>query len=51
MSGVKGGMRMINELRNKIDEIDVKLIELFKERINIVKEIADYKIENNMRIN
>jgi|LGVE01.1.fsa_nt_gb chorismate mutase/prephenate dehydratase len=51
MSGVKGGARMINSLRDKIDAIDIKLIELLKERMNIVKAVADYKIENNLTVN
>jgi len=33
----------INKLRNKIDDIDKKIIELIKDRTYIVNEIWNYK--------
>ena len=40
----------IEELREKIDGIDSKLIELIKERLDIASDIAEYKKENNLPI-
>lgn len=36
--------------RSKIDEIDKKIIELFEERMELVKNIGRYKEENNLPI-
>jgi monofunctional chorismate mutase len=36
--------------RNKIDEIDTQIIELFEKRMGIVKDVIDYKIKNNIPI-
>lgn len=43
-------MNKLEECRNKIDEIDSQIIKLFEERMNIVKEVTNYKILNNMQI-
>ena len=43
-------MKELKTYRNKIDEIDTKLVELFEERMEIVLKIADYKKENNIPI-
>ena len=40
----------IKELRNKIDEIDSQLVELFNERMKIAADVAEYKKANNMPI-
>ena len=40
----------LRELRNKIDEIDKIIIDAFIERMEIVKDIRDYKKENNLPI-
>lgn len=40
----------INEIRNKIDNIDSKLIQLFIERMNITLEVAKYKDENHLPV-
>ncbi len=40
------GERKLEELRDEINEIDEKLIELFKDRMQVVKEIARYKLDN-----
>jgi len=44
------GERKLEELRAEINEIDEKLIGLFKDRMKVVKEIAHYKIENDMQV-
>ena len=36
--------------RNKIDEIDTKIIELYEARMEVVKNVIDYKIKNNIPI-
>ena len=40
----------LGEIRKRIDQIDRKLVELIEERLEIVKEVALYKKENNMKI-
>jgi chorismate mutase/prephenate dehydratase len=40
----------ILELRESIDSIDEKIVELFEQRMNITKEIGDYKREHNLAI-
>ncbi len=40
----------LNQLRNKLDEVDSKLISLFKKRLEISKKIGKYKKENDIEI-
>jgi chorismate mutase len=40
----------LDELRKKIDKIDAKLLETFKERMAISEQIGKYKFENNITI-
>ena len=40
----------IKDLRNQIDEIDEELVRLFVKRMNISKQVANYKKENNLPI-
>lgn len=40
----------INELRNQIDEIDAQLVDLFKRRMNVAADVAEYKRQNNMKV-
>lgn len=41
---------MLQEERNKIDEIDKQIVKLFEERMEIASKIAKVKKENNMEI-
>lgn len=43
-------MEDLNKLRSQINEIDDELIMLFKRRMEVVKKIAKYKIENSMDV-
>lgn len=43
-------MNELENLRERIDTIDKELIALFEERMNIVNDIAEYKIKNNLPI-
>lgn len=43
-------MDKLIEARNKIDEIDSKIIELFEKRMDVVKDVVAYKLENNMQV-
>ena len=43
-------MDKLDELRLQIDEIDKQMAILFEKRMNIVKEIANYKKDNNYPI-
>ncbi len=40
----------IKELRDNIDAIDREIVELFKKRMNVAAEVAEYKRENNMNV-
>ena len=40
----------IKELRNQIDKIDDELVRLFAKRMDISKQVADYKKNNNLPI-
>ncbi len=40
----------LGEIKNRINHIDRKLVELIEERMEIVKEVALYKKENSMKI-
>lgn len=41
---------MLEEQRIKIDAIDLKLVQLFEERMHVVEEVIDIKLKNNMEI-
>jgi len=43
-------MNELENLREKIDAIDKEMIALFEERMNVVNDIAEYKIKNNLPI-
>lgn len=43
-------MSDIKELRNKIDEIDKAIAELFEKRMQLAKEIGEYKKANSLPI-
>lgn len=38
------------DARKKIDEIDSKIIELYIQRMDTVKKVIEYKIENNIPV-
>lgn len=40
----------LSSLRNQIDELDSKILELFLKRINVCREIAEFKKINNIPI-
>lgn len=40
----------LNELRNQIDAIDRELVELFKKRMNVSAEVAEYKRQTGMNV-
>lgn len=40
----------LKEIRNRIDKIDDQLLELFVERMETVKEVAEYKKANNLPV-
>ena len=43
-------MRKLEEIRNDISLIDIKMRDLFIERMKYVKEIKAYKQQNNLEI-
>lgn len=40
----------LNQLRNNIDDIDKQILELFMNRMELCKGVADYKIANNLPV-
>ena len=40
----------LDEIRSEIDNIDHELVSLFQMRMNLVKEVANYKIANSLPI-
>ena len=43
-------MNQLEQCRNRIDEIDKQITELFEQRMDLSKEIARYKMENQIGI-
>ena len=43
-------MTELEKCRVEIDEIDRKIIEFYEKRMNIVKKVTQYKIENSMPV-
>ena len=41
----------IDKLRDEIDDIDKQIIELFEKRMDVVLNVAKYKMERNLPIN
>ena len=40
----------INELRTRIDSVDSELIDLFKKRMDLSAQVAEYKRQNNLPV-
>ena len=40
----------LRELREQIDVIDSKLVELYEERMKVSEQIADYKISTGKKV-
>lgn len=40
----------LGELRNRIDEIDEQIVALYEERMEVCKEVAEYKIANGKKV-
>ena len=43
-------MRDLLELRNEIDDIDNKIVELYEKRMHISTEVAEYKIQTGKKV-
>ena len=43
-------MKDLSKARDEIDNIDTQTIKLFEQRMYIVKDVANYKIENNLPV-
>lgn len=43
-------MKSLEECRKEIDEIDSQIINLFEQRMEIVKSVTQYKIDNNVKV-
>ncbi len=40
----------MKKLREAIDDIDAKILKLYEERMDVVRSIGQYKIENNLPV-
>ena len=40
----------LDEIREQIDEIDAQILDLFYRRMDLVKNVAEYKIENSIPV-
>lgn len=40
-------MKNLKQCRKKLDAIDKKIVKLFEKRMNVVKDVAIYKFQNN----
>lgn len=40
----------LNELRGKLDEIDAEIVKLYENRMEICKQVAEYKIETGKKV-
>lgn len=40
----------LDEIREQIDEIDAQILDLFCRRMDLVKNVAEYKIENSIPV-
>ena len=38
------------ELRDQIDEIDSRIVELYEKRMDVCKQVAEYKISTGKRV-
>ena len=38
------------DLRNKLDEVDEKIVELYEERMDLCSQVAQYKIETGRKV-
>ena len=43
-------MKDLLELRNQIDEIDSRIVELFEQRMAISEEVAEFKIQTGKKV-
>ncbi len=43
-------MKSLEKCRQEIDQIDRQMVELFEKRMNLVKEVTQYKMENHLEI-
>ena len=43
-------MEYLKELRNEIDNIDKEMVELFEKRMEVVLNVAKYKMKNDLAI-
>ena len=43
-------MNQLEILRTKLDDIDLEIIKLYEERMEIVKKVINFKINNNLPI-
>lgn len=41
---------MLNRLRNEIDEIDKEMLALFERRMDVAKQVGEYKKQNNLPV-
>ena len=40
----------LTELRQQIDQVDAQMVELFEKRMDICRQVAEYKIETGKKV-
>ncbi|MFV0400244.1 MAG: chorismate mutase [Oscillospiraceae bacterium] len=40
----------LQDYRDRIDEVDTRLVELFQQRMSLSRQVADYKLEHGMEV-
>ena len=43
-------MNKLEEARKKINEVDQQIADLFEQRMNAVKQVVEYKLENKLPV-
>ena len=43
-------MSTLEELRARIDDIDVQMVALFEQRMNVTRQVGEYKKEHGMPV-
>lgn len=46
----RSSMAALEELRNELDRIDDEMVRLFEERMNVCKEVGEYKIKSGTKV-
>lgn len=43
-------MKELSDIRKELDAVDSELVALFEQRMNLCREVAEYKIAHHMQV-